>query len=67
MWIARIIYKIMKENYYMVNINTGEKFLLVSAKRPSISAGYIEKDGIKQKTDIQWNPIEYDYAELVIE
>ncbi len=57
----------MKKNYYMTDVDTGEKFLLVNAKRPSISLEYIEKDSIKQKTNIKWNPIEYDYAELVME
>lgn len=53
-------------NYYMINVDTKEKFLLVNATRPSFSVRYTKNKGIKTKIGkTKYNPIKYDYAELI--
>lgn len=44
-----------------------KKIRLVNATLPTFSVEYTENNGIKTKGEVKWIPIEYDYAELVLE
>ena len=58
-----------ENNYYMINITTGEKFMLVNATKPAVKIQTKNiKGGKKKLTNKQkWMPIKYDYASLVTE
>ena len=50
----------------MINENTNEKIRLVNATLPSFNVEYTENNGIKTKGNSKWNPIEYDYDDLMM-
>jgi hypothetical protein len=54
----------MKQDYIIIDKNTQLQIKLVNATLPSLRV-YTEKDGVKTKGKCEWNPIQFDYAEIM--
>jgi hypothetical protein len=54
----------MKQDYIIIGKNTQLQIKLVNATLPSLRV-YTEKDGVKTKGKCEWNPIQFDYAEIM--
>ena len=55
----------MRQNYIIVDKNTQLQIKLVNATLPSFWVEYTESDGVKTKGKCEWNPIQFDYAEIM--